>query len=122
FPGRHGLSREEVADSQRRRLLRATVEVIGRKGFADTVVADLLSHAGVARKTFYELFSGKEECVLAVYDHSTAELRALVLSAYQQGVTPQERLDFVVDRLFQWVDKNPDRARVCLLEAPASGP
>jgi AcrR family transcriptional regulator len=120
-PGRHGLSREQVADSQRRRVLGATIEIIGRNGVAETPVADLLAHAGIARKTFYELFSGKEECVLSVYDEATTDLRALVEGAYERGVTPQERIDVVVDALFEWIGREPNLARLCLLEVPSSG-
>jgi AcrR family transcriptional regulator len=121
-PRRHRPGREELAESQRRRVLRATVEVIGRQGFAETPVADLLAHAGIARKTFYALYSGKEECVLTIYDDATASLRALVERAYEpQGATPKERIDFVVDALFQWVAREPNLARLCIIEAPSSG-
>jgi AcrR family transcriptional regulator len=57
-----------VADSQRGRLLFAMVEVVAEKGYAATTVADVVEHAGVSRRTFYEQYPSKEACFLAAYD------------------------------------------------------
>jgi AcrR family transcriptional regulator len=66
--GRHRLTPEMVANSQRGRLLYAMVEVVADKGYAATTVADVVEHAGVSRRTFYEQYPSKEVCFLAAYD------------------------------------------------------
>jgi AcrR family transcriptional regulator len=66
--GRHRLTPEAVAESQRGRLLFAMVEVVAEKGYAATTVADVVEHAGVSRRTFYEQYPSKEACFLAAYD------------------------------------------------------
>jgi AcrR family transcriptional regulator len=66
--GRHRLTPEKVAESQRGRLLYAMVEVVAGKGYAATTVADVVEHAGVSRRTFYEQYPSKEACFLAAYD------------------------------------------------------
>jgi AcrR family transcriptional regulator len=68
--GRHGLSREEVAASQRTRLLQATVELGAERGFASLTLTDIVGRAGVARSTFYEHFADKEQCFLAAFDYA----------------------------------------------------
>src|SRR3954454_16600463 len=69
--GRHGLSRQFIASNQRERLLEAIANVVAEKGYAGTRVADITNYAGVSRKTFYELFTDKEECFLAAFDAIT---------------------------------------------------
>src|SRR5204862_3155386 len=44
-------SREQVVASQRARLLRAMADAVGEKGYAGTVVADVVDRARVSRKT-----------------------------------------------------------------------
>lgn len=107
--------------SQRSRIMQATVEVVGELGFAETNVRLLIDRAGVSRKTFYQLYATKDDCLYAVYDDAAQALRGTVRAAHERGVTPQERLDAICDILLRWVDDEPQLARVCLLEVPTSG-
>ena len=66
--GRHGLTPEAVAASQRGRILFAIAKAVAAKGYAGTTVADVVELAGVSRRTFYEQFPDKESCFLAAYD------------------------------------------------------
>ena len=72
--GRHGLSREEVVESQRGRLLRAMADAVADKGYAETSVAEVIARAGVSRETFYEQFSSKEDCFHDTFDAAGAIL------------------------------------------------
>ena len=119
--GPHGLSRDEVTASQRDRITRAMVEVVGEVGYAETNVREIVSRAGVSRKTFYEMYPTKDSCLLAIYDDAALSLRAAVGRALQRGVTPQERFDAIADRVLTWVDAEPELARLCLVEVPSSG-
>jgi AcrR family transcriptional regulator len=60
--------REELRVSQAGRLICAVADAVADKGYAATSVADIVSLAGVSRKTFYEHFDDKEACFLASYD------------------------------------------------------
>jgi len=66
--GRHSLSRDQVAASQRTRLIQATINLANERGFPSLTLTDIVGHAGVARSTFYEHFADKEECFLAAFD------------------------------------------------------
>jgi AcrR family transcriptional regulator len=48
---------------------------VAAKGYAETTIADIVREAGVSRRTFYECFDGKAECLIALYE--SASLRAL---------------------------------------------
>jgi AcrR family transcriptional regulator len=119
--GLHGLTRAEVTASQRSRLLQAMVEIVGERGYAETSVRDVTDRAGVSRKTFYELFATRDDCLYAVYDDAAQCLRGVVQHAYDNGVTAQERIDAALNVMLEWVGDEPDLARVCMLEVPTSG-
>src|SRR6185295_3864410 len=99
--GPHGLSRDEVERSQRRRLLQATTDVVAERGYVKTTVAHILERAGVSRATFYALFADREACFQAAYA-ANAELVARVMAAEIEHVRssadadPLERLGRVL--------------------------
>lgn len=66
--GRHGLSRSFVEQNQRERILSSLAVVCASKGYPATTVEDVTAHAGVSRRTFYDLFADKEACFLEAYD------------------------------------------------------
>ena len=70
--GRHSLTRDAVLASQRGRLLDAMAEAVAEHGYGATTIAHVVSRAGVSRKTFYEHFTDKEQCFLALYDAGIA--------------------------------------------------
>jgi AcrR family transcriptional regulator len=65
--GRHRLTREDVARSQRDRLLVAMLHSVADRGYSATTVADVVAQASVSRSTFYAQFADKEACFIAAY-------------------------------------------------------
>lgn len=60
------------------RLLQAMAVLAGERGYVRTTIADLVREAGVSKRSFYEHFSGKEACFLALYRAASGSaLRAL---------------------------------------------
>jgi AcrR family transcriptional regulator len=119
--GRHGLSREAVALSQRSRLEDAVVRVSATKGYEATTVSDLLEEAGVGRETFYELFGDKRDCMLAAHARLVDELEARVRVAYL-GTTPwPRRVREAVATALDFFAERPPVARFMLVELFAVG-
>jgi AcrR family transcriptional regulator len=50
------------------RLLEGMAHAVAAKGYADTTIADIVREAAVSRRTFYEHFSTKAECLIALYE------------------------------------------------------
>ncbi|MDX6703646.1 MAG: hypothetical protein QOF26_3872 [Baekduia sp.] len=122
--GRHGLSREFIAGNQRERLLDAMANVVAEKGYAATRVADITDYAGVSRKTFYELFTDKEDCFLAAYDAITALLMnkmAEGLAAVAEG-TWEDKVGALLGEFLRFLAAEPAFARMCIVEVLGSGP
>lgn len=119
--GPHGLTREHVQSSQRTRLLDAMAEVVARKGYPAVTVGDVVGGARVSRKTFYEHFSGKEECFLAAYD-AGAELLLERLEAAEAGHQDWAgRMRAGVRAYLRTLAERPAFARTFLLEITAAG-
>ncbi|MFO0725502.1 MAG: TetR family transcriptional regulator [Myxococcota bacterium] len=62
-------------------ILHAAVEVFAKRGFAATRVEDILEASGIARRTFYKYFAGKEAVLASIYEIATGELLKAVAGA-----------------------------------------
>lgn len=123
--GRHSLSREEVARSQRERLLRGLADAMAEKGFARTSVADILRAAGVSRESFYEQFASKEDCFMSAFEEAYTLLAGATAAAAgasaADATDPFERLDLLLGAYLDALADNPADARVFLVEVYAAG-
>ena len=125
--GPHGLSRDEVTQSQRERLLQAMTASVAEKGYANTVVADVVARSGVSRATFYQLFRDKEQCFQEAYEANVAVVAQVMETGLRevQGDserTPLDKLDHVLGLYLASLATAPETARVYLVEVYAAGP
>ena len=119
-PGRHGLSRDAVSESQRQRLLNGVVEAVAEHGYNATTIAQLVEAAAVSRRTFYEHFAGKEDCFLAAYEMIAEPLAATLEPAAAEPAWP-ERVRAALATLLEIFAADPTVARCVLLEPLAAG-
>ena len=123
--GRHGLTREAVAASQRTRLVDAMAQVVAEKGYPATTVADVVERAGVSRRTFYEQFADKEACFLATYDAGLgAVLNRIVVAveAADPGDGWRGRARAGVEAFLALLASEPAFARALQVEILTAGP
>ncbi len=117
------LSREFVAEHKRKRIMTATAELVAERGYESTKISDIVKRAGVARKTLYENFSGKEEVFLATFDAAVAEaMRRIEESCRPLGDDWQARAEAGLAAFLDYVAEEPALARMCLVEALTAGP
>jgi AcrR family transcriptional regulator len=118
--GRHNLSAEAVRASQRERLLRAMLELVGEHGYLDTTVPMVVSAARVSRSSFYALFDDKTDCFIAACDEASSEmLESLVeLGAEDDWVAALRR---GTERYVRWWQRRPAFSRAYFVELPAAG-
>jgi AcrR family transcriptional regulator len=120
--GPHGMSPAEVSGIQRERLLKATTEVVARKGYAAATVRDLLAEAGLSRRTYYALYVDKEDCYLDAFREIAGQIEERVSSAFSEGATARERIRLAVEALAGFCLTEPHAACACLVESLAAGP
>jgi AcrR family transcriptional regulator len=122
--GRHGLTREAVAASQRTRLIDAMAQVVAEKGYAASTVADVVERAGVSRRTFYEQFDDKEACFLAAYDAGLAAVLFRIGEAVDVNPAApwRERARAGVESFLALLASQPAFARALQVEILTAGP
>jgi AcrR family transcriptional regulator len=114
--GHHGLSPEQVAESQRERLLAAIVEVVGRHGYRDATITEIVKAASVSSRAFYVLFESKEECFLAAFDAVVGHLHELVADASRRPSDWPHKVVAALRAAVRFFAAEPDLARLCLIE------
>jgi AcrR family transcriptional regulator len=109
---------------QRRRILRATGELVAKRGYHDVSVELIAKRAKVSFQTFYKHFSGKEEAFVALFDEVTGEARERILSALSaEPEAPWEKqIVLALRELFDVILSDPIIARATIVEAPTVGP
>jgi AcrR family transcriptional regulator len=117
------LPKEFVAVHKRRRMMDAIAELTAERGYEATKIADVVRGAGVARKTLYDNFEGKEDLFLAAIDSSLAEARERVEAACSEaeGVW-QKRVEAGLAAFLDFVAERPAAARMCLIESISATP
>ena len=102
--GAGGLGLGRVVEIQRARILGAMVEVCVERGVANVTVAHIVECAGVSRRTFYELFSDREECFLGAFDEGIARASGYVLGVYDPVAGWAERIRMALTGLLSFLD------------------
>lgn len=100
----------------RDRLMRAMCESLIEKGYADTVVADVVSRARVSRRTFYEEFSDRGDCFLAISERSTETARKLIGAAADPTLPWEQQVEQAVGAFFVFHTVEPRLAHALLFE------
>jgi AcrR family transcriptional regulator len=119
--GRHQLSRKEVREAQRERLMIAFTELLADHGYARVRIGDIASRAGVSSQSFYEVFATKEDCALASYDHFIAVLVTRAPDGLASSESWHEYTVAVLNAYFGGLKADPVAARAFLLEMDAVG-
>jgi AcrR family transcriptional regulator len=107
----------------RARLTGGLAEAIAEKGYAAATIADVVRHARVSKRTFYEHFADKEACFLALYSDSSDEVMALIAeAAAPEGMDWEARAGAAARAYFARLAAEPALTRAALLEVQAAGP
>jgi AcrR family transcriptional regulator len=120
--GHHGLSREQVAESQRERLLAGLATAVAAKGYRATTITEIVKAASVSSRDFYENFESKEACFLAAFDAVIAHLRELIAAAVEPVPDWPGRVTVALRTGLDFFAAEPDLARLCLIEPFTASP
>ncbi len=121
-PGRPRVASEEVLYAQRLRILLATAELAGEKGYAGTTIAEITKRAGVDGRPFYRQFANKREVFAAVHELFFQHLVALTATAFFTGESWPERIWKAIQTFTGVLESNPTLAYFEFVESHAAGP
>jgi AcrR family transcriptional regulator len=119
--GRHKLSRDDVLESQRRRLIRAMLDQVAERGYPATTVGDVVAAARCSRNAFYELFEDKEACYIAAADETGSQMIESLLYEARQEDSWLEALRHGTRSYLRWWVDNPGYAAAYLVDLPMAG-
>ncbi|MEU0312003.1 TetR/AcrR family transcriptional regulator [Nocardioides sp. NPDC006273] len=119
-----GLTREERDAQRRQRLLAAAKEIIGTKGYAASTIPGMCAASKVSTRHFYELYPGKEDLFVDLYDRITADSYARVAASL--GATAGEPIfERVPAAVLAYLDpmlKDTRVARIAFVEIMGASP
>jgi AcrR family transcriptional regulator len=98
------------------------MHVFGTRSFGEARVADVLEHAAISRKTFYEQFADKEACFMAAYEAAAQRVRDAVRVASREHDDWDSSVRAGIEALLQFLADEPELARLLLVEVTGAGP
>jgi AcrR family transcriptional regulator len=110
-------ARGQVYEMQRTRLIAAAVPAVEKLGWSSVTVADIASQARVSRRTFYDLFENREECLLAMLEDTVASVEQELARTGLEDVPWVERVRKGLWTILCFLDRDPVLARVCVVQS-----
>jgi AcrR family transcriptional regulator/DNA-binding MarR family transcriptional regulator len=121
-PARIAAPEGRLIEIQRSRLLAGAMAAIDELGYAQTTVAQITSRSRVSRRTFYELFENREECLAALIDEVLEMLERELAEAGLEGLPWQERVRGGLWAILAFFDRESALARMCVVHSQQGGP
>ena len=100
----------------RSRLLDALTLALTDQAYADVTIADIVAHARVSRRTFYEQFDNKDACLLALCERLSEQILGLIAAGYDPMADWVEQLNRVTDTYLQALQMQPALVRTLYIE------
>ena len=122
--GRHAPPPEVRLPIQRQRLLSAAATEFAQRGYANASSESISRRAGMSKATFYEHFSNKADCIIALFDRATevvmqAQVRAVEEAGHGDAV---QRMRAGTRALLTAIKEHPEFAQTLLVEIIGAGP
>lgn len=110
-----------ASESRRDLILAAMIRVVGREGYKETSVADVIEEANVSRTTFYKHFEDKHECFLAAYEVLVEQVFAEVIANCDGTESWLSRMEAGLATIVKLFALEPELARTAVVEVAAAG-
>ncbi len=114
-------SRSPLCEIQRARVLAGSVAAVDELGYEGATVGKLTARARVSRRTFYELFPNRDECLAAVLEEAAARVGRELETAAVADLPWRERVRAGLLVTLGFLDREPVLARVCVVHALRAG-
>jgi AcrR family transcriptional regulator len=112
----------QLSEVQRSRMMSSAAQVVSEHGYGQMSVARVTARARVSRRTFYDVFSDREDCFLAVFDDALARVCECVVFAYERERVWRERVRAALAELLVFLDDEHQAASLLIVNALRAGP
>ncbi len=117
-----GRDPERLEEIQRARLLAGAVATIDELGYTQATVGQITRRARVSRRTFYELFANRDECLAAIVEETVGMVAVKLTVAGVEHLAWREGVRTGLETILAFLDGEPALARVCVVHALGAGP
>jgi AcrR family transcriptional regulator len=116
------LLRDDDTMDHRQRLLLGLSRALAERPYAELTIADVVRHARVSKRTFYEHFADKEACFLATYLAISSALLERIVQAAGREPAGEAQLSATTEAYFSALERERPLLRAFLSEVHAVGP
>ncbi|KWX65517.1 TetR/AcrR family transcriptional regulator [Mycobacterium sp. NAZ190054] len=103
------------------RLLDGLTSAIVERGYRDSTVADVVRHARTSKRTFYEQFASKEQCLIELLRRNNSDLIARITTTVRPDADWHLQIRQAVDAYVEHIGARPAITLCWIREAPALG-
>ncbi|HEY1687312.1 MAG TPA: TetR/AcrR family transcriptional regulator [Solirubrobacteraceae bacterium] len=112
---------QSIVALQRSRLIDAAVGLLAAQGYEAFSAAAVCERAGVSRRTFYEVFEGRDACLVALLEYAEERIAKAFNGMDLASLAWSERIRMGLWAILCIADSDPALARVCLVESQRAG-
>jgi AcrR family transcriptional regulator len=113
-----GVDPEERQRQRKARLTEAALAVFGEKGYHPSTVRDVCKQAQLTSRYFYESFDSMEALFRSVYASISRQLmQSTILALAQCPPDPEKLAEAAIRAFLEFIQEDPRRARVGLIDA-----
>ncbi len=106
----------------RSRVLQGMARAVAAKGYADTTIADIVREASVSRRTFYEHFATRAECLIALYEAASRNALKVLRQAIDPQLVWEQQVEQALSAYLSCMAANPVLMRTLFVEILHLGP
>jgi AcrR family transcriptional regulator len=110
------VDRKAAMEQRRSSILQAARAVFARQGYADTVVDDIATQAGIGKGTLYLYFPSKEQIYLAALLEEARQLDADSRAAMSEAATWRDKLAAYLKVRLSYFESHQDFLRIYMME------
>ncbi len=110
-----------VEEVQRTRILEAMAEMAADMGVGAVTVSHVVAHAGVSRRTFYELFPDREACLLAAFNLGVERAWARIGPVYHAEPRWRDGIRVGLAAFLAFLEDEPSLGQLCVVHSLGGG-
>ncbi len=115
------MTTEAAGADFRSRLLSAFEASIAEDGYAKTTIADIVRRARTSRRTFYEHFSSKDECFMALLAEANADQVRSIAAAVDPDAPWEQQARQAIEAWIASAESRPDLTLSWIRDGPSLG-
>jgi AcrR family transcriptional regulator len=112
-------AREQVRAMQRRYVLDAMAYVVAERGTRGATIGRVCKRANVTSSVFRNLFPSLDACLLELQEQVVTRCTVLIIEAFKAETSWLDGVLAGLEALLVFLDREPELARVCLVESLA---